>query len=283
MFSLPRYSLLFLAIIFLSANLAKATVTWTQVDYPGATNTDVRGINNKGDAVGSYRDTSGVHGFLLSNGAFTTIDYPGAYSTQAESINDAGVIAGTYELFLSPTEPTGFIYQNGVMTTFQVPGRNYTWIHGINNAGDIVGESQKNTGTVGYIHHSDGTFANIIPKGAASTLVKGINNSGDIVGYYFVGYDARGFVFRNGTYQLIDFPKSQGMELNAVNDLKQLAGEVQFNFAPRGFARFDDEVLILPHVWTDWVWVLGMNNNADMVGYFYDTLTGSFHGFIRTR
>ena len=52
MFSLPRYSLLFLAIIFLSANLAKATVTWTQIDYPGATNTDVRGINNKGDAVG---------------------------------------------------------------------------------------------------------------------------------------------------------------------------------------------------------------------------------------
>jgi hypothetical protein len=34
---------------------------------------------------------------------------------------------------------------------------------------------------------------------------------------------------------------------------------------------------------SNWVWVKGINNHADMVGYFYDTTDGSFHGFMRTR
>ena len=233
MHSFPRFSLLFLAAILFSTMSAKATVTWTQVDYPGASETEVRGINNNGDAVGSYRDSSGVHGFLLSNGVFTTIDYPRAYSTEAESINDAGVIAGTYAMFLSPFEPTGFIYQDGVMTTFRFPGRTYTWIHGINNAGDFVGESQGSRGgTRGYLHRSDGTLTHIIAKGAYGTLVNGINNSGDIVGYYFSAHHARGFVFRDGIWQLIDFPKSGGRNCTRSMTTNSLREKWSLNLCP---------------------------------------------------
>ena len=56
---------------------------FTTIDYPGAANTDLRGINNRGDISGNYRNADGVfHGFLFSGDLFTAIDFPNATSTQ---------------------------------------------------------------------------------------------------------------------------------------------------------------------------------------------------------
>ena len=56
----------------------------------------VRSLNNRGDAVGDYFDSSWVgHGFLrTSGGVFTTIDPPGSTATSAFAVNDFGVIVG---------------------------------------------------------------------------------------------------------------------------------------------------------------------------------------------
>jgi hypothetical protein len=43
--------------------------TFTTIDFPGATFTNVTGINPGGDIVGGYDSADGVgHGFLLSKG-----------------------------------------------------------------------------------------------------------------------------------------------------------------------------------------------------------------------
>src|SRR5437016_3376589 len=52
--------------------------TYTTLDDPLGTNgTQLLGINNLGQIVGSYIDASGhSHGFLYSGGGFTTLDDP---------------------------------------------------------------------------------------------------------------------------------------------------------------------------------------------------------------
>jgi probable HAF family extracellular repeat protein len=71
--------------------------TFTTIDVPGATGTNVTGINPRGDIVGQYTDADGVeHGFLLSGGEFTMIDVPSAMSTSAIGINPEGDIVGAY-------------------------------------------------------------------------------------------------------------------------------------------------------------------------------------------
>jgi len=282
MLILPKSSGLVLVLVLTVA--ASANIAWTTIDYPGSTSTFVNGINNKGDVVGSYRDGGDLfyHGFLLSGGVFTTIDYPSAYSTSAEGINDAGDIVGTYCPVQVPCEPTGFLLHNGIMTTIRVPGREYTWIHGINNAGDMVGESQLNKGTIGFVLKKGSGFTRIVALGAKATYVKGINNAGDIVGYFYPRGQTsqqRGYLLRDGIWQLMDFPRSRMTEINSVNDNHQIAGAATGVGVQRGFARYNNHILILKHT-TDFVWVMGINNEAVMAGYFSDGLR--VHGFIRT-
>jgi uncharacterized membrane protein len=267
---------------------AKATITWTTIDYPGASETIVNGINNNGGAVGFYLTSGTLHGFLLSGGIFTTIDYPGAYLTNAEGINNEGDIVGTYCLIESPCNTAGFLLHDGIWTTISVPGSLYTNVHGINNNGDIVGEYQGSTRSpIGFVLKA-GVYTWIMAPGAYSTSVRGLNDSGDIVGYYYTAqvYPNRGFLLRDGVWRNAGLPRSHGSEINAVNNNKQIAGSVtrdKYGRATVGFARYNKEILILNHTPSNWVWVKGMNDHADMVGYFFDTTNMTVHGFIRTR
>jgi len=60
--------------------------------------TVAEGINDAGQIVGYYLDSSQVaHGFLYSGSTYTTIDDPlGTKGTVAQGINDAGQIVGYY-------------------------------------------------------------------------------------------------------------------------------------------------------------------------------------------
>lgn len=65
---------------------------------------DKGGINERGDMVGLYCDTTtpctflltGTHGFLVRDGEFLAVDIPGAAATTAVGINAPGDIVGTY-------------------------------------------------------------------------------------------------------------------------------------------------------------------------------------------
>jgi ribosomal protein L6P/L9E len=50
-----------------------------------------------GQIVGSYDNSAGTHGFLLSNGVYTTIDGPSANYTVLYGINDSEQIVGQYQ------------------------------------------------------------------------------------------------------------------------------------------------------------------------------------------
>ena len=74
-------------------------LTWI-FGVAGSTNTQLLGINNAGDAVGSYVDSGGViHGLLVNvhSGAFHTIDSPnGVGGTVLNGINNKNEAVGFY-------------------------------------------------------------------------------------------------------------------------------------------------------------------------------------------
>ena len=69
---------------------------FTPINFPGATETIVQGINNSGEVVGWYTSGGQTHGFTYHNGTYLSVDYPGASVTELFGINNNGEIVGTY-------------------------------------------------------------------------------------------------------------------------------------------------------------------------------------------
>jgi probable HAF family extracellular repeat protein len=108
--------------------------TYTTLDDPFGTNgTQLLGINNLGQIVGSYIDASGhSHGFLYSGGGFTTLDDPSGTDTVATGINELGQIVGHYS---NGSVQHSFLYSAGAYITLD----DTLLVSGINNSGVLVG------------------------------------------------------------------------------------------------------------------------------------------------
>jgi probable HAF family extracellular repeat protein len=97
-------------------------------------------INNRGQVVGQYSDTSGVtHGFLKQGKTYTTIDAPEPeVSIFANGINNGGAIVGRWQG--DDYAAQGFVLTSGgLFTTVDYPGPELTSLNGINDRGDICG------------------------------------------------------------------------------------------------------------------------------------------------
>ena len=84
-----------------------------EIDGVTATSTTPFGCNNNGEIVGTFTDSSGVHGFLFAFGAYFQFDHPGSSQTPAfgvsgtiiNGINDLGDFVG---FFSNGTKVNGF-------------------------------------------------------------------------------------------------------------------------------------------------------------------------------
>lgn len=71
--------------------------TFTEVDFPLATNTQLGGVNNGGEVSGYYQDASNVnHGLIYSDGAYAEVDVVGASGTEVLRIKNNGAITGAF-------------------------------------------------------------------------------------------------------------------------------------------------------------------------------------------
>jgi len=138
---------------------------------PGITTTGVagRGINDKGDIVGWYLDSSGdEHGFLLSGKTAVTIDDPNG-TTNLEGINNNGEISGLYTD--SSGNRHGFIYDiaKAKFTELLVPGSTYVEVWGLNDDGVVAIDGESSSGGfVGYLYCPT---AKVCPAAARSPQV----------------------------------------------------------------------------------------------------------------
>lgn len=79
----------------ISTSTRATSFTFREVKFPGAIRTKALGLNDQGEVVGAYFDSSCVfHGYLLRQGNFTTVDPPNSTRTEATGINNASIISG---------------------------------------------------------------------------------------------------------------------------------------------------------------------------------------------
>lgn len=62
----------------------------------GSTFTAAWDMNPAGDIAGNYRNSTGVHGFVLSGDGYRSLDVPGASATRAFGLNARGDVVGNY-------------------------------------------------------------------------------------------------------------------------------------------------------------------------------------------
>jgi probable HAF family extracellular repeat protein len=206
-----------LALVAAAPSAYAQTYTYVTIDPPGtnpASGAGVNGINAAGEIVGWYfGSNSNFHGFLYRDGTFTPIDVPGAIFTTAKSINDARDIVGCY----SDNEGVlhGFLYSGGTYTNIDPPG----------SVSAELGECRV---------FPPGPLSN---KGGSGQVM---NASGQIIGTYTDsgGLQQHAFLYRHGTYTIIDPPGSLYNEIGnrtfpgAINDHGQIHRVVHIERGP---------------------------------------------------
>jgi PEP-CTERM motif len=220
-----------------------------------ATGSNVNGISNTGQVVGTTVDAAGAPTFTNFSGSPTTTLTQlntGAGQT-AFGINSAGNVVGGNDA------NAFFLPNGGALQTLMTPP-NAINAFGINDKGNIVGQFTSGGSTPGFILGSSGstTFTTINqPAGAAGDVInaQGINNNGLVVGFY-LGNDGQVHGFTANA------PATPGViTATAVADptIPVVPGEPGATFV---FSQ-----------------ILGINDNGLAVGYFGDSTT-SQHGYF---
>src|ERR1041385_6220601 len=116
----------------------------TTFDYPGIGNSTLpQKINERGDIVGEFIDSSGVtRGFVrFSNGSFSApiVDPNDTVGfTEGRGINNSGLVCGDY-VGSDGINSHGFFLSGGTFTDYDVPGAPSTAVLGINDPADFAG------------------------------------------------------------------------------------------------------------------------------------------------
>ncbi|MDP9064787.1 MAG: hypothetical protein M3O06_02845, partial [Pseudomonadota bacterium] len=178
--------------------------------------TSARGINNDGDVVGDFADSTqsaaGTElGFKYDDGKYKKISFPGARDTDANGINHEGVIVGTYD---TNSGDHGYVLDEGNYIALpDPPNQNgFPDFNAINDEGEIVGVLSPGTnvsGNRGFLF-SYGNYT-VLDCGNFQTEANGINDQGDIVGECAdANFTEHAFLLHDGVYTILDFPGSKG-------------------------------------------------------------------------
>jgi hypothetical protein len=168
---------------------AQAQYDYQEIDYPGAPDTQVFGVNDRGSVVGNGNTDPNTFPFVYSLQTGTFIDVAplaGYSSTVVFGTNNRGVMVGSV-VSLDGLTTSGFIRDNnGNFTVFDHPDADsFTQARGVNIKGMVTGlrddPDDQFAPENGFIYDSENdTFTDIVPS--LFTLAHGITSRGDVVG-----------------------------------------------------------------------------------------------------
>jgi hypothetical protein len=159
----------------------------TTFDYPGTViSTQPQKINETGDVVGIFIDSSGVsRGFVrFSDGSFSApiVDPNDNFGfTEGRDITNSGTVCGDY--FRSDGTDHSFFLSGGTFTEYDVPGATNTVLLGINETGDFTGGFSDSSRIFQAFISVGGTITSFSVPGATTTFAYGKSNQ-LVVGYY---------------------------------------------------------------------------------------------------
>lgn len=269
--------------------------SFTKIDFPGASRTNVYGINDAGVVVGWYTDDLVYSGFLYNGSTFTSLQVPGAYFTDALGINNAGMIVGEYRDGYNH----GFFYDGSEFTPIDVPDNMYAVAYDINDAGIVVGhycDTRYGSGPKGAFMYDGSSFTMLDIPDAYSMSARGINDAGTIVGRYStrhvtyvdggvqVDIIGHAFLYDEGGFTTFDFDfpgASYTIPLD-INDGGMIAGTAFYgdDYTTKGLV-YDGtsfSAIEFPGATDTSVW--GINDSGMVAGIYYDA--DGEHGFVAT-
>jgi hypothetical protein len=263
----------------------------TTFDYPGAgNNTLPQKINERGDIVGEFIDSSGVvRGFVrFKNGSFSApiVDPNDTVGfTEGRGINNSGTVDGDY------VGSDGFVHSfflsGGSFTEYDVPGTVQTNLLSINDNGNFTGAFDPDgSGIFQAFVSVGGTLTSFsVPDGAGGTFAYEMNNNKKLtVGYYI---DASGILhgyYRDAAGTLhfpIDPSGSVGTVLFGVNNKGLVVGRYADSAGathglvfvpPSTFVTFD-------YPGSTFTSLNGISSQGNICGRYVDA-SGIAHGFI---
>jgi hypothetical protein len=280
------------------------------VDYPGAPQTAIFGINNPGMAVGygfGFTNVTSINfQYDTKKKTFTVVpSVPGYDETDITGINNVGTMVGSvYSLNSdgSRTESGVIRRKDGTFTVFRQPGWDNTEPRGINEVGLVAGFSYSadQSSWVGFIYDPrTNTFTTMLPS--PITIVAGINNRGQTAGsvwlypdavypgsgqgaYAFVrDADGRLTLFRvNGMPTRARGITDSGVITGFLDDpttvFKGFVTKLQGSSSYQAVSIPDSSLLVSPLQGA--TYGLGIANNGAISGSTFDTTAGLEHGFI---
>jgi uncharacterized membrane protein len=259
-------------------------------DYPGTGNSTLpQKINERGDVVGEFVDSSGVaRGFVrFKDGSFSApiVDPNDTVGfTEGRGINNSGTVAGDYAA--SDGTLHSFFLSGSTFTEYDVPGAVQTNLLSINEPGDFTGGFDPDgSGVFQAFVGSGGTITSWVVPGALSTFAYEINNNKKLTVGYFI--DSAGVLhgyYRDASGTLhfpIDPPGSVGTVLFGVNNKNSVVGRYAdssgathglFFVPPNSFTTFD-----FPG--STFTSLNGISSQGNLCGRFVDA-SGIAHGFL---
>ena len=262
----------------------------TTFDYPGAGNSTLpQKINERGDVVGVFVDSSGVtRAFVrFSNGSFSdpivdpndTVGF-----TEGRGINNSRTVAGDY--VISDGTLHSFFLSGGTFTEYDVPNTVQTNLLSINDVTDFTGGFDPDGSGIfqGFVS-VDGNLTSFSVPAALSTFAYEINNSEELVVGYFI--DSTGILHgyyrdANGALHFpIDPTGSIATVLFGLNDRNWVVGRYGdssgathglFFIPPNQFSTFD-----FPG--STFTSLNGINDKGVICGRYVDA-SGIAHGFL---
>jgi hypothetical protein len=218
-------------------------------NFPGSVQTQVTGLNDKGDTVGfwsSMNTASMVNnnfGFYeLKGHKFHSVQFPTGDNAsppvnQLLGINDHDIAVGFYTNGQGNNRGYTYNINTKQFTRVLVPGYPSgtagpsLTAAAINNHGDIAGfYTDKNGTTDAFLDYRHGPFRTLDVPGASATQAFGVNDHDEVVGAYTDGTGSsatmHGFTWTpGGGFVSVDEPQGQGTTtINGVNDAGDLVG-----------------------------------------------------------
>ena len=268
---------------------AHAQYTFTTIDVPGAVDTLLTGINDRGDIVGAYNNEifGPSYAFFTEGDSLITIAVPGSSQTTAFGINNNGKIVGSFVT----GEQHGFLYSSKRQRFKQVDvpfptGVFLTRVNGTNNRGQSVGEylDQPTSNEQHGFLYSKGQFSSIDVPDAEVTSATGINNQGQIVGFYAdrITFQVHGFVKDGEDFTSVDVPFLGAFStvLTGINRRGQMVGIYQDGAGVHGFVNDAGIFATIDVPGAFETLALGINRHGEIVGWYSDGL--GTHGFVAT-
>jgi len=267
----------------------KLTFTFTKANIPGALQTYTYGVNNAGVMVGSYRDKSSEHGYILNGKKLTKLEDPKGQpgSTIAYSLNPNGAISvvGVYNTASGTT--VGFLYKNGKYTDIPGPtGTRQSSANSINDAGAIVGSYVDSNDVMhGFLLKGEKYTTLHAPGATEGTAAMGINAQGWIVLYGYTSTGATSALTKNNgkTYTPINVP---GAIASFASDLNS-AGDVVYEWLDSSHEAHGALLQAAKYYKFDYPKAVftyggGINDKSTIVGWYQISNTGAVSGYKAT-